>query len=153
MTNAPANLVGTARDNWGVSGVWCQLNHGAWNTPTTTNGWTNWTTTVELISGTNTVAAYAMDLGGNVSTTNSISVVSSNTFKLELAFANTEPLVTNGLAFSLELSSDLNGHIQVSSNLISWTTLTNFVGTNSILNFLDPAATNSRYRYYRATIP
>jgi hypothetical protein len=94
-----------------------------------------------------------MDLGGNLSTTTSVSVISSNTFQLDLAFTNAAPLKTNGLFFSLQLSSHLNGHIQVSSNLMGWTTLTNFVGTNNQLNFRDPAATSSGRRYYRAVIP
>ena len=88
MTNALATVVGTASDNWRVAGVWYQLNNGAWNPTATTNGWTNWTTTLQLIAGTNTVKAYAMDLAGNFSMTNSVSVVSSNTFKLQLAFTN-----------------------------------------------------------------
>ena len=153
MTNALATVVGIARDNWKVAGVWYQLNNGAWNATTTTNGWTNWTTTLQLIAGSNTVKAYAMDWGGNFSTTNSLSVVSSNTFKLQLAFTNAPPLKTNGLVFSLQLSTGLNGHIQISTNLISWATLTNFVGTNTTITFLDPAATNSNCRFYRATIP
>src|SRR5208283_202729 len=146
-------VVGTASDNWKVASVWYQLNNGAWNPTTTTNGWTNWTTMAELVEGTNTVKAYALDLGGNFSTTNSLSVVSSNTFKLLLAFTNALPLNTNGLLFSLQLSTGLNGHIQVSTNLTSWVVLTNFVGTNSTLTFRDPAATNSNHRFYRATIP
>jgi hypothetical protein len=97
--------------------------------------------------------AYAVDLGGNYSTTNSLSVVSSNTFKLQLAFTNALPLKTNGLVFNLQLSKGLNGHIQVSTNMLNWTTLTNFVGTNTTLNFRDPAATNSPRRFYRAVIP
>ena len=153
MTNALATVVGTAKDNWKVVGVWYQLNNGAWNATTTSNGWTNWTTTLQLTTGTNTVKAYAMDLGGNFSTTNSLSVVSSNTFKLELAFTNALPMKTNGLVFSLQLSTGLNGHIQVSTNLTSWATLTNFVGTNSTITFRDPAATNSPQRFYRAVIP
>jgi hypothetical protein len=111
------------------------------------------TTTLQLTTGTNTVKAYAMDLAGNFSTTSSVSMVSSNTFKLQLAFTNALPLKTNGLVFILELSTGLNGHIQVSTNLTSWTTLTNFVGTNSTITFRDPAATNSNHRFYRATIP
>jgi hypothetical protein len=153
MTNALATVVGTASDNWKVAGVWYQLNNGAWNATATSNGWTNWTTTLQLTTGTNTVKAYAVDLGGNFSTTNSLSVVSSNTFKLQLAFTNALPLKTNGLVFSLQLSTGLNGHIQVSTNLTKWTTLTNFVGTNTTLNFRDPAATNSSRRFYRAVIP
>ena len=97
--------------------------------------------------------AYAVDLGGNYSTTSSVSVLSSNTFKLQLNFALNQPLTSTGLNFTLQLSSNLNGHIQVSTNLTSWATLTNFVGTNTTLNFRDPAATNSPHRFYRATIP
>jgi uncharacterized repeat protein (TIGR03803 family) len=153
MTNALAAVKGTASDAWQVSKVWYQLNNGAWSLPSTTNGWTNWNVTLPLILGTNKLNAYAMDLGGNFSTTTSLSVISSNTFQLVLGFTNAAPLKTNGLFFSLQLSSHLNGHIQVSTNLTSWTTLTNFVGTNATLHFRDPAATNSSHRYYRAIIP
>jgi hypothetical protein len=153
MTNALATVIGTASDNWKVNGVWYQLNGGAWSLAATTNSFTNWTTTLTLISGTNTVKSYALDWGGNFSTTNNLSVVSSNTFMLQLVFTNALPLNTNGLFFSLQLSKGLNGHIQVSSNLTSWVALTNFVGTNTTLNFLDSAATNSSHRFYRAVIP
>jgi hypothetical protein len=153
MTNALAAVKGTASDDWQVSKVLYQLNNGTWSLPTTTNGWTNWSVTLPLVQGTNKLNAYAMDLGGNLSTTSSVSVISSNTFQLLLAFTNAVPLKTNGLLFSLQLSSHLNGHIQVSTNLTSWATLTNFVGTNAQLDFRDPAATNSSHRYYRAVIP
>jgi uncharacterized repeat protein (TIGR03803 family) len=153
MTNALATVIGTTKDNWKISGVWCQLNSGDWNLSSTTNSWTNWTTTLKLITGTNTVKAYAVDGSGNFSTTNSVSVLSSNTFKLLLAFTNATPLKTNGLTFQLQLSTGLIGHIQFSTNLNSWTVLTNFVGTNANLNFRDPAATNSVHRFYRAVIP
>jgi hypothetical protein len=153
MTKALATVMGTAGDNWKVTGVWYQLNGEAWTPVTTINSYTNWTTTVTLVVGTNTVKAYATDLGGNYSATNSLKIVSSNTFKLQLAFTNSLPLKTNGLVFSLQLSTGLNGHIQVSTNLTSWTTLTNFVGTNSSLTFRDPAATNFNRRFYRAIIP
>ena len=153
LTNAIAYITGTNSDNWGVSGVWYRLNSNAWNSVTTTNSYTNWTQTVTLLSGTNTVNAYAINLGGNYSLTNSVSFVSSNTFALQLLFTNTQPMKTNGLVFNLQLSTGLNGHIQVSTNLTSWVTLTNFVGTNSSITFRDPAATNSSQRFYRAVIP
>ena len=158
MTNALATVVGTASDNWKVSAVWYQLTNkiltsGTWNLATTTNNYTNWTTTVTLAVGTNTVKAYAVDLGGNHSTTSSVSVLSSNTFKLQLNFTMNQPLTSTGLNFTLQISSNLYGHIQISTNLLNWATLTNFVGTNTTLNFRDPAATNSNRRFYRATIP
>lgn len=153
MTNALATVVGTASDNWKVGGVWYQLNGNAWSLANTANGFTNWTQMVTLSIGTNILKAYALDWGGNFSTTNTLSIVSSNTFKLQLVFTNALPLKTNGLVFSLQLSTGLNGRIQVSSNLTSWAMLTNFVGTNTTLNFRDPAATNSSHRFYRAVVP
>ena len=154
LTNALVTFVGTASDNWKVTGVWYQLNSNAWNLVTaTTNNYTNWTQTLPLVIGTNTLKAFALDLGGNFSTTNTLSVVSSNTFLLQLTFTNSLPMTTNGVGFTLQLSKGLNGHIQYSTNLTSWLTLTNFVGTNSTIVFHDSAATNSNSRFYRAIIP
>ncbi len=154
MTNALANIIGTASDNWQVTGVWYQLNSNAWNTANTTNSFTNWTsTTLTLMAGTNIIKAFAQDLGGNYSLTNTLSIFSTNAFNLQLNFTNAQPLTTNGLIFSLQLSTGLNGHIQVSTNLTSWLTLTNFIGTNSTITFRDPAATNSTQRFYRAVVP
>jgi hypothetical protein len=153
MSNALANVTGTASDNWKVAGVWYQLNGGTWNQPATTNGWTNWMTTVELQNATNTIAAYAVDLGGNVSTTSTVSFISSNAFELQLVFTMAQPLTTNGLNFALQVSPKLSGHVEVSTNLGDWATLTNFVGTNSTIEFIDAEATNLSQRYYRAVIP
>ena len=42
---------------------------------------------------------------------------------------------------------------QVSTNLVDWMTLTNFVGTNATIYFRDAAATNLNLRFYRAVTP
>jgi hypothetical protein len=152
-SNALATVTGTARDNWQMAGVWYQVNNGAWTATATTNGWANWRSTVELVAGTNTIRAYAVNLGGLFSTTNSVSVVSSNTFKLQFTWTNAPTLNASGLKFSLQLSTGLNGAIQVTTNLTSWATLTNFIGTNTVVTFEDPAATNSAERFYRAVVP
>ena len=153
MSNALTTVTGTASDNWKVSNVWYQLNGADWNLAGSTNGWTNWNTIIQLVVGTNKVNAYAVDLGGNTSLTNGVSFVSSNTFLLKLNFALVQPLATNGLNFSLLTSIGLVGQIQFSTNLINWSTLTNFNGTNGTLNFRDTAATNFNRRFYRAIIP
>jgi uncharacterized repeat protein (TIGR03803 family) len=153
MTNALANLTGTAGDNWKVAGVWYQLNSNAWDLVNTTNGYTNWNRTVALLAGTNTLKLYSQDLGGNHSTTNNLNVVSGNAFKLQLAFAAGQPLASNGLNFVLLVSTGLVGHVQVSTNLVNWAAFTNFTGTNVSLNFRDAAATNYNQRFYRAVIP
>jgi hypothetical protein len=153
MTNAVAFVKGTAGDNWGVAGVWFQLNSNSWSLASTTNAYTNWTATLALVAGTNTIKACAQDLGGNYSATNNLSVVSSNSFLLQFYFASATPLAGNGLTFNLLVSKNLNGHIQISTNLTTWANLTNFVGSNSSLTIHDPAATNSARRFYRAVIP
>jgi uncharacterized repeat protein (TIGR03803 family) len=154
ITNALATIIGTATDNWQVGSVWYQLNGGAWNLGMTANGYTNWTSSLlTLVAGTNSVNAYAVDLGGNFSATNRVSFVSSNAFLLQLDFAMPQPLTSTGLNFTLQLSPGLNGQIQFSTNLATWAALTNFVGTNTTLNFHDAEATNSSQRFYRAVIP
>jgi hypothetical protein len=158
MTNAMAIVTGTAGDIWGVNAVWYQLTNGTlaggtWSQAATTNNYTNWSTTLTLAAGTNMVKAYAVNLGGIYSATNSVSFVSSNSFKLQLTFGAGQPLAGNGLNFVLQVSTGLVGHVQVSTNLTSWATLTNFVGTNTTITFRDPAATNSSRRFYRAVIP
>ena len=40
--------------------------------------------------------------------------------------------------------------LQVSTNLVNWQTVTNFVGSDSPFYFSDPAATNYSRRFYRA---
>jgi hypothetical protein len=152
MTNALANLIGTASDNWKVTGVWYQLNGSPWDLVCSTNNFTNWTKTVTLLAGTNTLKAYAQDLGGNFSLTNSLSVFSTNAFRLQLTFSNA-PVKPDGLVFNLQMSPGLNGRILVSTNLIDWSAFANFAGTNSTLTFRDPAVTNHNHRFYRAVIP
>ena len=152
LPTALATLIGTASDAWKIAGVWYQLNGGAWGLATSTNGYTNWTQTVALLAGTNTLRAYALNWGGNYSPTNQLSVVSSNSFKLYLALTNA-PLPARGLNLSLELSPGLNGQVQFSTNLLTWTAFTNFVGSNTSLTVHDPSATNASKRFYRAVVP
>ena len=87
VSNAVFTVMGTAGDNWQVSNVVCQLNNGGWSNAVTANAWTNWTAAVNLIPGTNTVSACAVDISGNVSTTNSMSFqyVASATLQVQVS--------------------------------------------------------------------
>jgi hypothetical protein len=71
-SNSVFTVIGTARDNVAVSNVWVQLNGDVWNMAT---GTSNWTASVTLTPGTNTVRVYAVDTSGNVSVTNSVNCV------------------------------------------------------------------------------
>jgi len=151
ISNGVAVVTCTATDNWKVNGVWCQLNSNSWTSATSTN-MTNWTTTFELVAGTNTIRAFATDLGGNDSRTNSVSIYSSIAFNFRLSLPRSQSAGPSGMVFNLGASTGLNGRILVSTNLTDWAVLTNFVGTDSEIIFSDPGATNGM-RFYRAVVP
>jgi len=73
-SNAVFSVEGTAGDNMRVVGVWCRTN-GVWGLAQTGNGWTNWWVDMALAPGTNVVSAYAVDIAGNKSATNTASFV------------------------------------------------------------------------------
>lgn len=100
-TAQPALLVkGSARDNVGVANVFCQLNAGSWNPVSSTNGFTNWTTTLLLSGGANTLRFYSLDLSGNISKTSSVDVFCLTTNLLTLA-TNGAGKITRGFAGDL----------------------------------------------------
>ena len=72
---------------------------------------------------------------------------------MHLSFSSAHPLTSNGLDLSLDASPGLNCSMEVSTNLVSWTTLTNFVTTNSTMYFRDSSATSFNRRFYRAVVP
>ena len=72
VSNAAFVVKGKAGDNVAVSNVFYSLNSGDWSNAMTGNDWTNWSAAVTLLPGTNTIAAYAVDTSGNLSTTNSL---------------------------------------------------------------------------------
>ncbi|HTV43621.1 MAG TPA: Ig-like domain-containing protein [Candidatus Sulfotelmatobacter sp.] len=151
VTNALATAVGGAGDIWGVSGVWYQLNNNPWTRVATTNGYTNWTSTLQLAAGTNVLKACAINLGGNYSPTNTVNIISTNAFKMQFGLVSRSQ-TANGFGFSLDVSPGVSGRIEYSTNLIDWTVLTNFVGTNGPLTIYDPARMNGR-RFYKAVVP
>ena len=116
-------------------------------------GTVNWLATLGVPAGTNTVRAYAVDTSGNLSLTNSVSFVSSNAFQLQLGFSSAQPLTNGALELKLDASLGMTGRIEASTNLSIWTVLTNFVSTNSPIQFRDVAATNYSRRFYRAVVP
>jgi len=86
-SNALFAVTITATDNVGVSNVWCQLNGGTPALAQLAN--TRWTLNAPLSAGTNFIRAWAVDTCGNVSPTNSVSLI----------YVLTSPitLLTNGI--------------------------------------------------------
>ncbi len=72
LSTAECTVVGKASDNVGVTAVFCQANGAGWSPATTTSGYTNWTATVTLVPGVNSIAAFAQDAAGNCSLTNTV---------------------------------------------------------------------------------
>lgn len=66
---------------------------------------------------------------------------------------------SNGFSFTLALNTNQNYTIQTATNLatnpVAWITLSNFVATNSLIQFTDHSATNHNIlnRFYRAVTP
>jgi len=58
-----------------------------------------------------------------------------------------------GFRFSITNALGRTNTIQFSTNLTNWTTLTNVVDTNTVMQFIDSAATNSPRRFYRTFSP
>jgi len=148
-----AVFTGTASDNWGVARVLHQLNGRAWNTVTITNGYTNWSQNQELVADTHVLKAHAQELGGNFSLTNNMNVISGNTFTLIPNLRHTWPLTESGSVTRLHLAHELNGNIQVSADLISCSTLTNFMRAHSVVVIHEPATTNAASRFNQIIVP
>ena len=74
VSNAVLIVTGTAKDNVAVKYVYCQTNGGSPMPASSGNAWSNWTASVALSPGANTISAYAVDTSTNISPTNSISV-------------------------------------------------------------------------------
>ncbi|MGA2246851.1 MAG: Ig-like domain-containing protein [Verrucomicrobiota bacterium] len=74
VSNANFVVSGTATDNVAVASVYCQLNGTGWVGPATFAG-RNWSDRVTLNPGTNHFQAYAVDTSGNVSPTDTVSIV------------------------------------------------------------------------------
>jgi sugar lactone lactonase YvrE len=60
---------------------------------------------------------------------------------------------TQGFGFSVSLASGLTYRIQASSNLSTWSDLTNFSPAGLTFSFLDEGATNCPQRFYRVAGP
>jgi uncharacterized repeat protein (TIGR03803 family) len=66
---------GTVTDKVPVDGVYYQLNTNSWTLATPSNSWSNWTASVTLNPGPNTISAYALDASGAFSPTNTVNFV------------------------------------------------------------------------------
>src|SRR5450432_1098322 len=71
-SNGTFAVTGKAADNVAVANVFYSLNGSPWSPGSSANNWSNWSATVTLVHGTNTLQAFATDTSGNRSPTNSV---------------------------------------------------------------------------------
>ena len=74
---------GVAADNLQLAEVWCKTN-GVWGLISTGGNGSNWTVSITLTPGTNTIMAYAVDVAGNCSITNAATITYIATDRLTL---------------------------------------------------------------------
>lgn len=72
---------------------------------------------------------------------------------MQLGLNYAQPLNSNGFNVILYSLPGLNYEIQASTNLVDWTTITNFVSTNSPFYLSIPTTTNAKQEFYRAVLP
>jgi predicted secreted protein len=149
-------MAGKAGDNVAVRTVYYSLNGSGWLAAATVNGWTNWAAGLTLAAGTNTVQAYAVDTGGNVSTTNTVQVndvvlveaVSTNNVSPAAAAILESPAYSkSGYAFDVTGTSGRLYVVEASSDLVHWAP----VATNTApFTFMDSDADRFSQRFYRS---
>jgi hypothetical protein len=151
FASVAASLAGKASDKWAVTNVAYSLN-GVWASAANSNNWANWSATLTLAPGTNTISVYAQNQGGNCSATNNLYVVATFSPSVRMNLV-APPQGNDGFTFTLQLSGNGSGHLEYSPDLIHWTSWTNFEAANGAVTFHDPSATNAPMRFYRAVTP
>ena len=71
---------------------------------------------------------------------------------VKIGFKSASGVTTNGVDLRLDAPVGLNYRIEVSTNLLNWSTLGLLPGTNSPLYLRDNTATNYKQRFYRAVV-
>jgi hypothetical protein len=127
-SNAVFTVTGKAGDKVAMAAVYVHSSaSGAWTEAMTTNNWKNWSVAVNLAPGTNLISAYAVDTSGNVSKTNTVSMVYVQSALLQIVMDGEGAILPNynnallpvGESFSMTANGTNGfalGHWVVSTN-------------------------------------
>ena len=107
-TSNPLTMTGKATDS--VTNVVCGVNGGGWTnaTPAQAGDWSNWSATVTLSAGSNTVMAYSVDVLGHHSPTKS-NAVFYTTYSTLVLLTNGDGAVSPGFANTPDAAQPTNG--------------------------------------------
>lgn len=100
-TNAVFGASGTASDDLTTSSVWCQVGNGDWIQAT---GTSSWKANLPLLPGTNLIRAYAVDISGNHSATQTVSCYYAAFTPLQVAINGKGTVAPNYNGQSLEIT-------------------------------------------------
>ena len=145
-TNGTFTMTGKAGDNVAVSTVLYSLNGSGWSNAVTGNGWTNWTANLNLVPGTNTVQACAVDTSGNQSLVSSNAIIYKSS--PEIPAALTAPVFgARQYSFVVSGAPGYRYVVEVSTDLMNWVP----VETNTApFTYVDTEAAKFSQRFYRS---
>lgn len=75
VSNSSCTVKGSASDNLALGNVFFSLNKTDWISAPSANAWNNWSASLNLNPGTNSISAYALDVSGNFSATNTVTIL------------------------------------------------------------------------------
>lgn len=73
--------------------------------------------------------------------------------QIQLHLESPNLVISGGMGLSLTGEPGVNYRVDVSTDLTTWTPLTNFISTEATMHFFDSSATNFNQRFYRAVAP
>ena len=119
VTNQTVTVTGTAKDNVGVARVLYRFQS---NTPEAAAGTTNWSVSLPLRPGTNTVAVESMDEHGNLSPTalRSFFYVVKSPLKLQITGNGTVAGAVDGQSLTINKSYALTAHPGSNYQFAGW---------------------------------
>jgi uncharacterized repeat protein (TIGR03803 family) len=137
VSNAVFNVSGKAADNVAISNVLVSVDGGSWNPATDLNNWASWTLSVSLNPGTNTIAAYAVDTSGNVSATNTVKLIYTESSPLTVGTNGAGIISPNDNGKSLIVGSiySLVAKPAKGCTFVKWTDGGTLLTTNATLKF------------------
>jgi hypothetical protein len=137
-SNEQYTVMGKCGDNVGVSNVWLSVNGGAWMMAAVSGTGSNWMQQVDLVPGTNTFAAYAVDAAGNVSLTNTTKLIYVLTAPLMVSITGQGTITPNynGANLAIGTGYSMTAKAAAGSGFVSWTDgMGNIITNGLILKF------------------
>src|ERR1051325_9871864 len=133
-SNNVFTVQGTVTDNLGLSNVFVQANGGVWIAAT--NVGAGWSADVVLAAETNVIRAYALDMAGNASQTNSVVFrhIPSAPLTVQINGGGTVTPNYNGAILEIGKNYSMTAQANSGSEFVNWTG--SITTTNPMLSFV-----------------